>query len=98
MPSGTADHPVTNKTEFARWLDEHPDDVPALRKRATEYRSDPRGQNHFGQWLHAKHYAEFARAYENWWLHKPGKFGRIYEDAAPDFARQPGIPVLTSRP
>lgn len=89
MPSG----PATNKTEFARYLNDHPDAVASLRQRAAEYRLDPRGRSHFGQWLHAKHHAEFVAAYEKWWLHHPAKFSQVYDDCA----RQNGIPMTTSR-
>jgi hypothetical protein len=94
MPKGTSDSPITNKTEFARWLNDHPDDIQALKRRAAEYRSDPRGRRNFGQWLHGKHYKDFDRAYRNWWMRHPSKFGSVYEI---EFVRQPLTAMIASR-
>jgi hypothetical protein len=74
--------PATNRTEFARFLDVHEDAVPGLREWAARYRMENRTRHTFGLWLRDKHYAEFSRAYQIWWLKHPGKYGQDYSSPA----------------
>lgn len=85
MPSG----PATNKTEFQRYLNAHPDAVPALRPSAKSYAANPHGKHTFGFWLRVKHPSHFDAAYARWWLRHPRLFGVIYAEPEPDYSRQP---------
>ena len=78
MSSGQSEHPVTSKTEFMRYLDEHPAEVASLRTRLVEYRTLNRGTT-FGSWLRSRHLEEFTRAYHYWWLRRPTLFGVVYQ-------------------
>ncbi len=82
MPGTPAARPTTTKTEFARYLNDHEDAVPALKDVLFEYRKTPHRMNNFGIWLRINKEAIFQRTYENWWLHNPKLFGAVYQESA----------------
>ena len=84
MPSGTSDSPLTTKTEFARYLDSHPESVPSLRVAYLAYKNvNPKGVT-FGFWLRCKRYPDFSRTYANWWLKRPSLYGKVYAEPSED--------------
>jgi hypothetical protein len=83
MSSGTSDSPVTNKTEFQRFVDQKPESVPPFAKRLTEFRKVSR-HDHFGAWMRSKHLEEFSWVYKTWWLIRPELFGEIYKETPQD--------------
>lgn len=84
MPTG----PATNKTEFQRYLNAHPDAVPALRAIAKTYAANPHGKHTFGFWLRVKYRATFDAAYSAWWLHRPSLYGKVYDEESPSQINQ----------
>lgn len=82
MPGATIVRPTTTKTEFARYLNDHEDSVPALKNVLFNYRKTPHRLNTFGIWLRVQHERKFRDAFENWWLHRPQLFGVVYEELA----------------
>lgn len=67
----------TNKTEFQRFADERPLQVPA-QKRFSEYRQIAARGGSFGLWLRNKHHDDFDRLYEQWWLKNRQLWGIVY--------------------
>lgn len=86
MPKG----PATTKTEFQRYLDDHPESVPSLRPIAKTYASMPKTKRAFGFWLRWAKPAVFDVAYSSWWLKHPEHFCEVYpseSSATPELAR-----------
>ena len=79
MPSGQSDSKCTNKTEFQRYLDMHPEISLALIKRHREYRAIYIRGTTFGYWLRQKYLKDFVHAYRNWWLKKPELHPEVYK-------------------
>ncbi len=79
MPSGTSDSKLTNKTEFMRYMDAHPEHMKAFTPRLREYLSlCPEGKA-FGFWLRQKYLREFVAAYKGHWLKHPELYGDVYQ-------------------
>lgn len=70
----------TNKTEFARYLNEYGADVDKASHLLPDYMSAPNKGNSFGFWLKDKHNELFNDTYSNWWLKNESLWGVIYED------------------
>jgi hypothetical protein len=82
MPSGTSDSPVTNKTEFMRWLDAHETAIPSLSSRLREYKAQkPDGEN-FGAWMRVRYLPEFCGVYQSYWLTHPSLHTQVYSEVA----------------
>lgn len=77
--------PATNKTEFQRYLNAHPDSVPSLRATAKAYASNPHGKHTFGFWLRVKHRPKFDIAYARFWLKHPELYGVVYDEPEPSY-------------
>jgi hypothetical protein len=80
MPKPAA---ATNKTEFQRYLNAHPNSVPTLLRLATIYSVNPHGKHTFGFWLRVKHRPVFDTAYSRFWLRNPKLYGVIYTEPEP---------------
>lgn len=76
---GTSDSKFTNKTEFMRYLDAHPEAIAALKSRYREYHTNFAKGTRFGDWLRQKYLPHFTSFYKNWWLHHPEFFGKVYQ-------------------
>lgn len=82
MPSGTSDSPLTNKTEFMRWLDGHETAIPALRSRLREYKTQKPGGENFGAWMRVRYLGEFCAQYQRWWLARPELYQTVYAEVS----------------
>lgn len=79
MSSGQSDSKATNKTEFMRYMNEHPQSCRILMIRAKEYDGLFIRGNKFGDWLRQRHLIDFANAYRIWWLKRRELYGKVYE-------------------
>jgi len=79
VPKGTSDNPLTNKTEFMRYLDANADSVKPLRQLLAAYKAEPRNRGTFGYWMRNKKFADFNKAYASYWLKHPELYGTIYQ-------------------
>lgn len=77
MPTGKK---ATNKTDFMRYVDAHPDSVPLLSPRLREYVNVHARRDGFGLWVRNKYFADFDRAYRLWWLKRSSLFGTVYDE------------------
>lgn len=71
---------ATNKTEFQRYLNAHPESVPFLLKLSAVYAKNPHGKHTFGFWLRVKDRRTFDVAYSRFWLKHPELYGVIYAE------------------
>jgi hypothetical protein len=72
----------TDKTDFMRYVNAHPGEVPQLHKRLQEYLCVHARGGGFGMWVRNKYAPDFHEAYTRWWLQRPDLFGAIYEELA----------------
>lgn len=83
MPKGAR---PTNKTDFQRYMNDHPDSVPSLSKLLAAYRALPYQKSLFGFYLRVKFPAKFDATYKAFWLRHPELHGKVYEGVVQEFA------------
>ncbi len=79
---GQSDSKLTNKTEFQRYLDSNPNDVPCLSSVVEKYQSTNPDSGRFGFWLRQRNFDKFNKAYRSFWLNHPELYGKVYAEPA----------------
>lgn len=81
---------ATNKTDFQRYVNDHPTVVPWWPKFYEQYKLTPHKNKSdnslFGFWMRVKHRAKFDAAYRNFWLKNPALHDKVYENVVQEFA------------
>lgn len=79
----------TNKTDFQRYVNDHPSVVPwwsGYLKKYTETPHKVSGNGLFGFWMRVKFPDKFDAAYRRFWLKNPELHDKVYEEVAQEFA------------
>jgi hypothetical protein len=82
---------ATNKTEFQRYLNDHPESVAVLLPLYRRYKAaprKPRSNELFGFWLRRTDPVRFCAAYARFWLKHAELHDKVYDNVVPDLAGQ----------
>ena len=79
---------ATTKTDFQRYVNDHPTVVPWWSKFHEQYKATPHkqsGDGLFGFWMRVKFPDKFDTAYRRLWLKRPDLHDKVYEDVVQEF-------------
>ncbi len=82
---------ATTKTDFQRYVNDHPTVVPWWLKFYEEYKLTPHknktANSLFGFWMRVKYRAKFDATYKKFWLAHPELHDKVYDGVVQEFAR-----------